>query len=142
MGRRACNASLGNLTAITFLFLYVKVPRVDITAPANVIEYHPALLAHADDNTGGVTKAPEPEPAPVEDPKLSDSDESYLSGEELSDMSLDSDDSDLDTLAFLSPADQAENEDFGSEYTGPSLSDETASRLLILMQHASTCPCR
>ena len=148
MSRLKCLSYFETLTPITFLSFYVKVPRVDITAPANVIEYHPALLAHADDNAGGgsstVAEAPESKPAalPVEDPKLSDSDDSYLSGEDLSDMSLDSDDSDLDAVASLSPADQAENEDFGSEYTGPSLSDETASRLLVLMLHASTCPCR
>ena len=37
-----------------------QVPRVDITSPANVIEYHPALLAHADDIGGsGISGGPQ-----------------------------------------------------------------------------------
>lgn len=37
-----------------------QVPRVDITSPANAIEYHPALLAHADDISGsGISGGPQ-----------------------------------------------------------------------------------
>jgi hypothetical protein len=54
---------------------------------------------------------------------------------------MDSDDSDLDLLS-LTPAEQAEHETFGHEYKGPKLSDNHTSRLVVLMQHASTCPCR
>ena len=42
----------------------------------------------------------------------------------------------------MSPAERAENEDFGKNYDGPKLTPEQASRLLILMDHASSCPGR
>jgi hypothetical protein len=56
---------------------------------------------------------------------------------------IDSDDSDLENfLQSFSPGEQAENESFGLEYTGPKFSDRDAARLLLLMDHASTCPGR
>jgi hypothetical protein len=62
------------------------------------------------------------------------------------DISSDDDDdsfgSDFDAMDCMSPADQAEQERFGAEYSGPTLEDREASRLLILMAHASTCPCQ
>jgi hypothetical protein len=143
----------------------LQVPRIDISSPANAIEYHPALLAHADDNVGGNTEEttvvhasqPQALPAVVFPPKStitptkypvlsasdsdSESDLSDLSDGSLSDYSMDSDDSSLD-LQSMSPAEQAEHETFGHDYKGPVFSDENASRLLILMCHASTCPCR
>ena len=75
---------------------------------------------------------------------LADSDsESDLS--ELSDDPL-SDGSTYSAGSFdehpLSPAEQAENENFGKEYDGPILTPDHASRLLVLMAHASTCPGR
>ena len=143
------------------------MPRVDITAPANAIEYHPALLAHAEEGGsgggGGSSAANGPGvmhinpshisssttfpmmarmfPAPFSDSE-SDSDLSDLSDSDLSDDSLDSIDLDLENLGDLSPAEQAENELFGLEYNGPTLSDDEASRLLVLMAHSSTCPGR
>jgi hypothetical protein len=71
----------------------------------------------------------------------SESDLSDLSDGSLSDYSMDSDDSTLD-LQSMSPAEQAEHETFGHDYKGPVFSDENASRLLVLMCHASTCPCK
>jgi hypothetical protein len=71
----------------------------------------------------------------------SDSDLSELSDGSFSDCSLDSDDSTTD-LQSMSPAEQAEHESFGHDYKGPEFSDANASRLLVLMAHASTCPCR
>jgi hypothetical protein len=59
----------------------------------------------------------------------------------LSDASADSDDSD-EGLPPLSPAEEAEHENFGNEYFGPCLSEKDAKRLLVLMAHASTCPGR
>ena len=57
------------------------------------------------------------------------------------DVSLsDSDDSEYGQN--MSPATQAENEDFGKDYSAPKYTDYDASRLLILMDHASTCPGR
>jgi hypothetical protein len=43
-------------------------------------------------------------------------------------------------MTSMSIGEQAENEKFGAEYEGPKLSEYDASRLLILILHASTCP--
>jgi len=150
----------------------VQIPRVDISAPANAIEYHPALLAHADEGAAAAAAsvttvaavAPEavvvPPVAPPTAPALagsdddSDDDESDLSDDDglLSDDYDDDEDDDDDSsaggscdsghFASMSPAGQAEHERFGAEYQGPKLSDEQASSLLNLMLHATTCPCR
>lgn len=147
--------------------MMTKIPRIDITSPANQIEYHPALLAHAEDNGGGedggttnvnvihmaqpqtpsVPFPSKPSPSVGKDvPSLvndsdSDSDLSELSDGSLSDCTLDSSDSATD-LQSMTPAEVAEHERFGEDYKGPILSDNHASRLLVLMAHASTCPCK
>lgn len=72
----------------------------------------------------------------------SDTDLSELSDDDISIGSLNSDDSESDLILSMTPAELAENETFGSEYTGPCLPVSQAARLLILMGHASTCPCR
>jgi hypothetical protein len=126
---------------------------VDIGAPANAIEYHPALLAHADENAGGSdannvmpvrpSTVKVPFPANIEANAASDIDSSDLSDDDLfSEDSLGSDESDPEALASMSPGEKAEIEKFGDEYQGPAMSDESSSRLLLLMLHASTCPCR
>ena len=76
---------------------------------------------------------------------LSDSDdESDLSelsdAANLSEDSYDSDDSEDDMP--LTEGEMAEMESFGKEYEGPKLTPDQASRLLILMGHAQTCPGR
>lgn len=151
---------------LTYL-LCRQIPRVDISAPANSIDYHPALLAHADENNGGGGTAPSATVAPVapavqiihvhqppvpfttKEEKLgphldsdSGSELSELSDDSLSDdsMEIDDDDESLDYQA-MSQAEQAEHECFGEEYKGPKFSEEDASRMLILMSHASNCPC-
>lgn len=129
-----------SLTPISF-----QIPRVDISAPANAIEYHPALLAHADENGGGGTPSAVMFIPPKATLSTSSSDsESDLSDDDglLSDGddSLDFSDSETEDIASMSIVDQAENEKFGSEYDGPKLSENHASRLLILMLHSSTCP--
>ena len=40
----------------------------------------------------------------------------------------------------MSLAARAEHEEFGKEYSGPKFSDYDSSRLLVLMNHSSTCP--
>ena len=124
------------------------------------------MLAHADDNGASAATAaaaaaaaeqapPAQMPSPSKYPMsslhamsgdLSDSefgsDLSDITDGNLSDISLDSDDSDADVLASLIPSEKAEYERFGFEYKGPKLSDSEASRLLILMLHANGCPCR
>ena len=138
------------------LTLLVQIPRIDIGAPANAIEYHPALLAHAEEN-GGVAP-PErctvadlsevtPSSAPSngelsEEDSIEGSDVSSDYGDISTDDDIDSLDSEMDGFEALSPADRAEQERFGADYSGPRLEDREASRLLILMAHASTCPCQ
>jgi hypothetical protein len=73
---------------------------------------------------------------------LSDEDWEGLLSEDSDDDSSDSDHTDLEAFAAMSPSDQAEHERFGESYTGHKLSAEDASRLLTLMAHASTCPCQ
>jgi len=148
-----------------------QVPRIDISAPANAIQYHPALLAHAEDSSSSgqsgsasvALRGKGPVSAPyastgaghlVVPPKFPDLGDLYASEDETSEddeaVSLggeSSDDSGDDdgVLGFngsLTPAERAEAEDFGHDYAGPKLEDGEASRLLILMGHASTCPGR
>ena len=152
------------------------MPRIDISSPANAIEYHPALLAHAEENGsspgsgGGAPSSAAPGgtgvmhinpshntssatspiansmPNHMSPGVASDSDSaselSDLSDGDLSDDSYDSDDSLDNLMGIMSPAEQAENEQFGVEYNGPKLTDDQSSRLLTLMSHASTCPGR
>lgn len=126
-------------------FVFHQIPRVDIGAPANAIEYHPALLAHADDNgTASAANSMIP-PAQVRGSfsALSDTEDSDLSDDYMSDDSIGSDESDLEAItASMSPTERAEYERFGAEYSGPELDERSASRLLVLMLHASACPCR
>lgn len=143
--------------------LPLKVPRLDISAPANAIEYHPALLVHAEEggNSGGgavtgpgvmhinPSHIPSSAAFPMNRrypvlPSDSDSgsDLSDLSDGDLSDDSLDSDFEEMESIGTLSPAEQAENETFGAEYAGPKLTEDEHARLLVLMSHASTCPGR
>jgi hypothetical protein len=128
----------------------MQIPRIDIGARANAIEYHPALLAHASHAkciTGGASsqmKIPSfisTTPAPgttVKDDGDLDSLRSALSDDD----SLHSAEFDSETAASMLASEQAENENFGGEYEGPTLPHIQASRLLILMAHASTCPGR
>jgi hypothetical protein len=129
------------------------VPRVDINAPANAIEYYPALLAHTEENGAGSSGNSDGlMPAshlhasmPVTSGATSDSDDdSDITDEgDLSDDSICSYESDLDVVtSAMSPADRAEYERFGAEYAGPVLTDDVSARLLVLMLHASTCPGR
>mmetsp|Transcript_22733 Transcript_22733/g.43184 ORF Transcript_22733/g.43184 Transcript_22733/m.43184 type:complete len:1150 (+) Transcript_22733:187-3636(+) len=133
-----------------------QIPRIDIGAPANAIEYHPALLAHAEEN-GGVapperctvadvsevtTSSPASNGELSEDESMEGSDLSSEYDDISTDDDIDSLDSENDGLDALSPADRAEQERFGADYSGPRLEDREASRLLILMAHASTCPCQ
>ena len=145
-----CNISVYALTIL------VQIPRIDIGAPANAIEYHPALLAHAEEN-GGVaqperctvadvsevtTSSPPSNGELSEDESMEASDLSSEYDDISTDDDIDSLDSENDELDALSPADRAEQERVGADYSGPRLEDREASRLLILMAHASTCPCQ
>lgn len=144
-----------------------QIPRLDISSPANAIDYHPALLVHAACEESGKSsnKAPFSIPKHLSvqsndafssdcgaknsssyldlnedlDFDLSDEDDDDMlfgEGDEDDDGGADDDDDSID----LSPSARAENEDFGKNYDGPVFSEYDASRLLILMSHASTCP--
>ena len=70
----------------------------------------------------------------------SDSDLSELSDDNVSMGSLKA--AELESeLQSMTPAERAEHETFGKEYNGPLLAEDHAAKLLILMSHASTCPC-
>jgi hypothetical protein len=125
----------------------VQIPRLDIASPENAIEYHPALLAHANDDS---TKSPK-NTAPASlaiNMKGFIANHNVIKDFQMDSTSFESDDlysSDSDTSTIgddMSPSRQAENEDFGLDYSGPKFSDYDASRLLIMFEHASTCPGR
>lgn len=144
-----------------------QIPRLDISAPANAIDYHPALLVHAACEESGKlsnkatftipkhytvssndTYSSDCDAKNPSDPldlnedldfDLSDEDDDDImfgEGDEEDDGGAEGDDDSID----LSPSARAENEDFGKKYEGPVYSEYDASRLLILMSHASTCP--
>mmetsp|Transcript_23482 Transcript_23482/g.48876 ORF Transcript_23482/g.48876 Transcript_23482/m.48876 type:complete len:788 (+) Transcript_23482:160-2523(+) len=105
----------------------LQIPRIDINLPTNAINYHPALVAHEndEDNEGGhhhlVFKGP-----------IDDSNKGMSLGVGVADGEDESEsDSDSDT-----------GEDFGEGYKGPTFTTDEASRLAKLFQHARTCPGR
>ena len=113
----------------------------------NAIEYHPALLAHAEENGGGSGGGGTPtavmfipskvEPSESEsESDLSDDDGLLSDGDDDIDLS----ESDTEEHTAMSAGEQAENEKFGLEYEGPKLPENHASRLLLLILHASSCP--
>eukprot|EP00529_Nitzschia_sp_RCC80_P008005 CAMPEP_0113463324 /NCGR_PEP_ID=MMETSP0014_2-20120614/12582_1 /TAXON_ID=2857 /ORGANISM="Nitzschia sp." /LENGTH=1288 /DNA_ID=CAMNT_0000355281 /DNA_START=311 /DNA_END=4177 /DNA_ORIENTATION=+ /assembly_acc=CAM_ASM_000159 len=136
-----------------------QVPRIDINSPANAIDYHPALLAHLEENGGRSSKGSSSKSSttasteqsstlPIQypasslmDDSESDTDLSELSDDELSLSSMISDD-DTWPAPTVSAAERAELEHFGYEYRGPIFTDDHSAKLLALMSHASTCPCR
>ena len=175
----------------------MQIPRIDISAPANAIEYHPALLAYLDESSGGnrgianmgditfqqpvyqhhavASAAPATavgqggggvtyitRPASIRSlPSFSDSDVSHtdesdgegtakegetdgLNYDESTDEEDDGgggggSDNDEDTVAR---EERVEREEFGLDYKGETLTDDQSRRLLVLIEHASTCPGR
>lgn len=147
----------------------VQIPRLDISAPANAIEYHPALLAHMDDgnkmssvDTSDHHHAPASSsllpyqhgsyisrPAPPMLRSFSDSDVSLTDesdgeggGGKYDESSDEEEEIDLDDADSVTREEKIEKEEFGFEYKGDKLSDDQARRLLVLIEHASTCPGR
>jgi hypothetical protein len=147
----------------------VQIPRLDISAPANAIEYHPALLAHLDEGNSKMSSvdpsvhphAPAPgllpcqsgsyfpRPAPPILRSFSDSDVSHTdasdgeSGSGKYDESSDEEEEiDIDGADSVTREEKIEKEEFGFEYEGEKLRDDQATRLLVLIEHASTCPGR
>jgi hypothetical protein len=58
------------------------------------------------------------------------------------DSSDEEEDIDLDDADSVTREEKIEKEDFGFEYKGEKMSDDQATRLLVLIEHASTCPGR
>jgi len=118
-----------------------QIPRLDISAPTNAIEYHPALLAHANSDDAGKGKTVSVSEIRKQYPRTPDIGISkagiYSHG---SDGEFSLSDSEEELHENMSPSAKAENEDFGENYNGPKFSDYDASRLLKIMAHASTCP--
>lgn len=136
-----------------------QIPRIDITAPQNIIEYHPALLAHADDNgngggdgstmMGGMALGPmhkhNPRCIPISGNMVTSTHHNFIHITNLpndSDGSEDEKGLDDDASSGESTVGDPLEEDFGKDYTGPKFTDAQARKLLILMEHASTCPGR
>lgn len=127
-----------------------QIPRLDISSPANAIDYHPALLVHANTDEAGkgssktvsVSSVPKQCIRKSEEIIEKDTDNEGSVIDDIDDKdSFDSDSEDLG-VEENTPIVQAQNEDFGKKYSGPKFNDYDASRLLILMGHASTCPGR
>ncbi|KAL7545519.1 hypothetical protein ACHAWF_008867, partial [Thalassiosira exigua] len=188
-----------------------QIPRLDIAAPANAMDYHPALLSHLDEGGGGggggkigvadvggpnavvdAHRSFHPAPAPFQpsaaappaasvyplsrgrplppsgmsrgpSPGLSDSDVSHTdesdgeggaTGYGVGDgvdygASSDEDegvgrtgDGDFEDEDTVAREERIDREEFGYEYRGEKLTDDQATKLLVLIEHASTCPGR
>jgi len=136
----------------------VQIPRLDISTPENTIEYHPALLAHAanDESAKSANKnVTTPSLANISIKGYMQRQTSLVKGNIYNNSNAlgsdddietsDSDDSDYDNDDDddeMTPSAKAEHEDFGKDYSGPKFNSYDASRLLIMIQHASTCPGR
>jgi hypothetical protein len=140
----------------------IQVPKLDISVPANEIDYHPALLSQED--TGKPARAREIVPnnmtqtvkyihRPSSHAKksfsLSDSEVSFTdesdgegTGGKYDESSEEEDtiyDNDMDSITR---EDRAEKEEFGHDFQGETLTEDQSKRLLVLIEHASICPGR
>jgi hypothetical protein len=81
----------------------------------------------------------------VESKKMDESDQDSASDLDFGpidgdDLSTSDSESGSDFGDNMTLAARAEHEEFGKEYSGPKFMEYDSSRLLILMNHASTCP--
>ena len=83
-----------------------------------------------------------PAPKYFSPPSDSDSESDLSELSEADGFSDDSSYSDSDDDIPLTEGELAELEEFGKEYDGPKLIPDHASKLLVLMGHAQTCPGR
>ncbi|GMH49843.1 hypothetical protein TrRE_jg10597 [Triparma retinervis] len=103
-----------------------QIPRIDISLPANAINYHPALVAHENDEDGEgghhhlVFKGP-----------IDDSNKGMSLGVGVVEGGESESDSDSDSET---------GEDFGQTYEGPKFTPDEANKLVRLFSHARTCP--
>lgn len=142
----------------------VQIPKIDISAPMNDIEYHPALLSQQEpskvsskmSNTVAIPGLQPTHtvkfihrPAQVKGNSLSDSEVSFTdesdgegTGGKYDESSEEEDttyDNDMDSVTR---EDRAEREEFGLEFKGETLTDDQSRKLLVLIEHASICPGR
>mmetsp|Transcript_17973 Transcript_17973/g.40836 ORF Transcript_17973/g.40836 Transcript_17973/m.40836 type:complete len:1388 (-) Transcript_17973:432-4595(-) len=108
----------------------LQIPRIDISNPINGIEYHPALIAHQEDDANS-NNGPSVGPqhhllhhhmGPAQMP-INEEDDGSEGSE------TDTDDEHLEGV-----------EDYGKGYVGPVFGEVQARALLLLMDHARTCP--
>ena len=142
----------------------MQIPKIDISAPMNDIEYHPALLSQEEpskvsskmSNTVAIPGLQPTHtvkfihrPAQVKCNSLSDSEVSFTdesdgegTGGKYDESSEEEDttyDNDMDSVTR---EDRAEREEFGLEFKGETLTDDQSRKLLVLIEHASICPGR
>jgi len=110
----------------------LQIPRIDISNPVNGIEYHPALLAHSEEEDRNNQNNNNSSGSHAHPHHLMGSPHLQNDEEDASDASETDDDDD----------DPENAEDFGAGYEGPVLGEGQARALLLLMDHARTCPGR
>ena len=122
-----------------------------------MVEYHPALLAHAEEANGGSSNTSSNSPGAGI--RLSSLHKHVLNSHTTSNVKttgvdpndsdpdlLNEDDNGLDDNDDVSSGESANEDpcdkDFGKDYSGPKLDDKDVTKLLVLIEHASTCPGR
>lgn len=140
----------------------IQIPKLDISIPANEIDYHPALLSSDDGKAvkREVTAGPHATHTTVKyihrppshakksfslsDSEVSFTDESDGEGvggnyDESSEEEDTAYDNDMDSVTR---EDRVEKEEFGHDFKGETLTEDQSKRLLVLIEHASICPGR
>ncbi|KAL3800307.1 hypothetical protein HJC23_003603 [Cyclotella cryptica] len=149
-----------------------QIPKLDISTPANEIDYHPALLSQEDNakpQSSSVSASANASNPAVAAPQLAQpiqympkppahmKKNFFLSDSEVSltdesdgeggggkyDESSEEEDTSFDNdMDSVTREERAEKEEFGFDYKGEVLSEDQARRLLVLIEHASICPGR
>ena len=110
-----------------------QIPRIDISLPSNAIDYHPALLAHEqdEDNEGGHHHLVYKGAGPLDDGN------GGMSLGVVHGSQHDEDDTETD-----SDTDDDGSDEFGESYSGPKFTPEEARKIVVLLDHARNCPGR
>ncbi|GMH83012.1 hypothetical protein TL16_g09454 [Triparma laevis f. inornata] len=106
-----------------------QIPRIDINAPNNLMDYHPALVAHEleDGEEGHSHLLPTPNLTTTTD--------------ENGGMALLTSTQPEESSSSESEGEEDPGEDFSdANYEGPRMSQKEAARLVVLLNHARNCP--
>ncbi|GMI11506.1 hypothetical protein TrVE_jg10569 [Triparma verrucosa] len=106
-----------------------QIPRIDINAPNNLIDYHPALLAHEleDSEEGHSHLLPTPNLTTTTD--------------ENGGMALLTSTQEEESSSSESEGEEDPGEDFSEKgYKGPRMTKSEAARMVVLLNHARNCP--